>query len=61
MKAHAQGLLVFSNQKDNFNSLQGLRVQIESIVLSDFGDLIATSKSGIRLFEAYQKSKIVYF
>jgi len=60
MKAHAQGLLVFLNQKDNFNSLQGLRVQIESIVLSDFGDLIATSKSGIRLFEAYQKSKIVF-
>jgi conjugal transfer pilus assembly protein TraD len=60
MKANGQKLMEFLKEKDNFNSLQGLRTQIESIVLSDFGDLIASSKNGINLFEAYQKSKIIF-
>lgn len=32
----------FLNGADNFKSLQGLRTQIESLVLSDFGDMITS-------------------
>lgn len=59
LKSHAQGLKEFLETKDNFNSLQGLRTQLESIVLSDFGDLITNYSNGINLFKAYIESKIV--
>ncbi|MFN8846384.1 MAG: type IV secretory system conjugative DNA transfer family protein [Bdellovibrionales bacterium] len=50
----------FLNSADNFKSLQGLRTQLESIVLSDFGDLVATNNPGINLFEAATTGKIIF-
>ena len=50
----------FLKQTDNFKSLQGLRSQLENIVLSDFGDLVATNHPGINLYEAVMTQKIVF-
>ncbi|RYZ77795.1 MAG: DUF853 family protein [Proteobacteria bacterium] len=44
---------------DYWNSLQGLRTQIESLVLSDFGALIKSAPGGIDLFDSVTKSKII--
>lgn len=60
IKQCAQELKDFLDAKDNYNSLQGLRTQIESIVLSDFGDLLTADYKGINLFETYTKSKIIF-
>lgn len=60
LKGYAQELKDFLEVKDNYNSLQGLRTQLESIVLSDFGDLLTSSGNGINLFEAYTQSKIIF-
>lgn len=58
--AMAQGLVNFLKEKDNYNSLQGLRTQLESIVLSDFGDLVCSNDAGINLYDCYTESKIVF-
>ena len=50
----------FLEDKENYKSLQGLRSQLESLVLSDFGDLLKESEAGINLFEAYKQSKIIF-
>jgi type IV secretory pathway TraG/TraD family ATPase VirD4 len=60
LKGYAQNLKEFLDAKENYGSLQGLRTQIESIVLSDFGDLVATDDSGINLFDAVKTSKIIF-
>lgn len=60
LKGYAQNLKDFLEAKDNYNSLQGLRTQLESIVLSDFGDLLTSQGAGINLFEAYTQSKIIF-
>ena len=60
LKTHAHYLKDFLEAKDNFNSLQGLRTQLESIVLSDFGDLVAHDGAGINLFDTYTNSKIIF-
>lgn len=60
IKSMAQGLYDFLREKDNFQSLQGLRTQIESIVLSDFGDLVCSNDPGINLFDSYMNSKIIF-
>lgn len=48
----------FAKNSDNWSSLQGLRTQLESIVLSDFGDLVANDEPGIDLFESVRSGKI---
>lgn len=50
----------FLSNSDNYDSLQGLRTQIESLNLSDFGDLIAPVKNSIDLFESIKKQKLVF-
>ena len=50
----------FLNGNDNYKSLQGLRAQLESLVLSDFGNLISSSVGGINLFDAVRKNKIIF-
>lgn len=60
MKSVAQGLVDFLKDKESFNSLQGLRTQLESIVLSDFGDMVSSDEEGINLFESYSNSKIIF-
>jgi len=60
LKSHAQNLKEFMDTKEHYNSLQGLRTQLESIVLSDFGDLVSTNDPGINLFEAVTTGKIIF-
>lgn len=60
IKGIAQAVVEFLREKDNYSSLQGLRTQLESIVLSDFGNLVCSNEDGINLFEAYTKSKIIF-
>ena len=60
MKSIAQDLVDFLKDKDSYSSLSGLRAQLESIVMSDFGDLIATDNPGIDLFDTYKSSKIIF-
>jgi type IV secretory pathway VirB4 component len=50
----------FLKQNDNFKSLQGLRSQLESLVLSDFGEMISTGAGGINFFDSVQSNKITY-
>lgn len=51
----------FLKDQENFKSLQGLRTQIESLTLSDFGSLITGDEEGINLFETVNSSKIIFF
>lgn len=51
---------IFLNSMDNYKSLQGLRTQLESLVLADFGDMIATEQPGINLYNSVSKGKIVF-
>lgn len=55
---HALSVQTFLNDKDHFNSLQGLRTQLESLVYSDFGKSIAPDSEYINLFDSYKNSKI---
>jgi len=50
----------FLNSQDNYKSLQGLRTQIESLVLSDFGDIITSDQGGINLYETVSQGKITF-
>lgn len=54
-EAHA-----FLSANDSFKSLQGLRVQLESIIYSDFGERVLFSEEAIELFEAVRNGKIVF-
>lgn len=49
----------FLKSNDNFKSLQGLRAQLESLVLSDFGELLKENGASINLFKAYKEKKII--
>ncbi len=60
MKSIAQDLVDFLKDKESYNSLSGLRAQLESIVMSDFGDLITSNDPGIDLFNTYKSSKIIF-
>jgi len=60
LKSYAQSLKEFLESKEHYNSLQGLRTQLESIILSDFGGLISTNDPGIDLFEAVRTDKIIF-
>lgn len=50
----------FAKSSDQWGSLQGLRTQLESICLSDFGELIVTDGPGIDLFESVRQGYINY-
>ena len=50
----------FLKASDNFNSIQGLRTQLESIVLSDFGKNILASPNSLDLFETVRDGKIAF-
>ncbi|MBS1972681.1 MAG: DUF853 family protein [Bdellovibrionales bacterium] len=59
-KAALEDCYNFLNSSDNFKSLQGLRTQLESLVLSDFGELITSEADGINLFETISSGKIIF-
>lgn len=48
------------SKPEKYKALQGLRSQLESLMLSDIGPLLRASSTGIDLFEAIAKRKIVY-
>jgi type IV secretory pathway TraG/TraD family ATPase VirD4 len=50
----------FLSTSDSFKSLQGLRVQLESIIFSDFGERVLLSSDAIDLFDAVRSGKIVF-
>jgi hypothetical protein len=60
VKNQLSDLATYLKNNDNFKALQGLRAQLESLVLSDFGHLLSASISGIDLFKAICEQKIVY-
>ena len=45
---------------DKYKALQGLRSQLEALMLSDIGPLLVANPSGIDLFDAIKNKKIVY-
>ncbi len=50
----------FLRAGENYKSLQGLRTQLESLLLADFGSQLTESKAIINLFDAVNSSKIVF-
>lgn len=60
IKVISQNLLEFLSDKENYRSIQGLRTQLESIALSDFGTLVTPDSGGINLFNSYRNSEIVF-
>jgi hypothetical protein len=59
-KIQLENLMAHLDKVENRKALQGLRSQLESLMLSDFGHLLKASETGIDLFEAVIKRKIVY-
>lgn len=59
IKGLSQEIYKFLSEKENFQGLQGLRAQLESLVFSDFGDLITSEDKGIDLFESVRNGKII--
>ncbi|MBY0384576.1 TraM recognition domain-containing protein [bacterium] len=47
-------------KSENLKALQGLKSQLESLLLSDFGHLLQAQTDGIDLFEAIRQQKIVF-
>jgi conjugal transfer pilus assembly protein TraD len=60
VKAAIKDAATFIGVPDQLRALQGLRSQLESIVLSDFGDLVASDRAGIDLFETVREGKLVF-
>ena len=59
-RENLEGVATSARSSDYWNSLQGLRTQLESMVLSDFGPLLATSERAIDMFKVVQNSGIVF-
>jgi len=59
VKHAAEAAYLFLKTDENFKSIQGLRSQLESIELSDFGSLICEGRPGIDIFDSYLSNKIV--
>lgn len=59
IKKYLEDCYNFLKANDNYKSLQGLRSQLESLVLSDFGHLLKNEGDSIELFESYQSNKII--
>ncbi len=60
LRGQLEYLMVHLEKSENRRALQGLRSQLESLLLSDFGHLLKVNSDGIDLFEAIAKKKIVY-
>ncbi len=51
---------IFLKDKDSSKTLQGLRIQLESIVFSDFGDEVEEKENGLSLFNTVRNGKIAF-
>lgn len=60
VREELEGLHRHLAKPENLKALQGLKSQLESLLLSDFGHLLRAHNGGIDLFEAIQQQKIVY-
>lgn len=60
LKPIAAELVEFFQSKDRVGSLMGIRAQLESLIYSDFQDLIISEDPEINIFEAINKQQIVY-
>lgn len=60
IRGQLEGLVSHLSRHENKRALQGLKSQLESLLLSDFGHLLRANASGIDLFEAIKNQKIVY-
>lgn len=60
IRVELEGLATQMARPEQMRSLQGLRSQLESLLLSDFGYLLRANENGIDLFEAIRKRKIIY-
>ncbi|HMN69000.1 MAG TPA: type IV secretory system conjugative DNA transfer family protein [Bdellovibrionales bacterium] len=60
VREELEGLHRHLAKPENLKALQGLKSQLESLLLSDFGHLLRAHDGGIDLFEAIQQQKIVY-
>lgn len=63
---HLDEIYKFLRDKDRYNFLQGLRTQLQSILLSEFGHKLCPpkdvgSENVIDIFSAVQKSEVIYF
>jgi hypothetical protein len=58
--AQLEELASHLEKPEKYKALQGLRSQLEALVLSDIGPLLRANSSGIDLFEAIGQKKIVY-
>lgn len=60
LAAQLEDLVSSLGRPEKYKALQGLRSQLEALVLSDIGPLLKASDDGIDLFEAIRSKKIVY-
>ena len=60
IRFHMEESHLFLKGKDNYNSLQGLRVQLGSIIYSDFGNRVQSKEDAIDLFETVRQGKIAF-
>jgi conjugal transfer pilus assembly protein TraD len=60
VRFHFEGAHALLKNPEGSKSLQGLRVQLSSIVYSDFGDRVKAQADTIDLFETVQKGKIAF-
>ena len=60
VRFHMEEAHALLTSSDGFKSLQGLRVQLGSIVYSDFGDRVLAAPDAIDLFETVRQGKIAF-
>jgi type IV secretory pathway TraG/TraD family ATPase VirD4 len=60
LKSQLEDLANSLGRPDKFKALQGLRSQLEALMLSDVGELLKANPNGIDIFEAIRAKKIVY-
>ena len=60
VRFHMEEAHALLTSSDGFKSLQGLRVQLGSIVYSDFGDRVLAAPAAIDLFETVRQGKIAF-
>lgn len=60
VREELEGLHRHLAKPENLKALQGLKAQLESLLLSDFGHLLRAFDGGIDLFDAIRSRKIVY-
>lgn len=60
VREELEGLHRHLAKSENLKALQGLKSQLESLLLSDFGHLLRAFDGGIDLFAAIRRQKIVY-